>query len=73
MRIWDSVPYRVRYKERQAILTAQPEAERIVDALWQELGDWKAVANRVHEEASLSDPVRRAALNTVLRRAAAPQ
>jgi hypothetical protein len=69
VRIWDSVPYRVRFKERQAILAAEPEAERIVDDLWQKLSDWKSVAKRLREDTLLSDPARRAALNLVLRRA----
>ena len=70
LRIWDTVPYRVRYQERQAILAARPEAERIVDDLWRQSNDWKAVAKRLRGDATLTDPVRRAALNLVLRRAA---
>ena len=71
MRIWDTVPYRVRYQERQAILAARPEANRIVDGLWQDYSDWKTVAERLREDDSLNAPVRRAALNEVLRRATA--
>lgn len=67
--LWDTVPYRDRYQERQAILAARPEAEGIVDALWTKLDDAKSVAQRLHEDASLSDSVRRAALNLVLQRA----
>ncbi len=69
VRIWDTVPYRIRYQERQAILAARPEAEGRLDDLWQKLNDWKSVARRLREDPSLSDPVRRAALNEVLRRA----
>ena len=58
-----------RYKERQAILAVRPEAERKVDGLWQKVSDWDAVAQRLSEDASLTDPLRRAAFNTVLRRA----
>jgi WD40 repeat protein len=69
IRLWDTLPYRVRHRERQAILDARPGAERIVDALWLELNNPKLVAKRVREDTSLSEPVRRAALNLVLRRA----
>lgn len=69
VRLWDTVPYRIRYQERQAILAARPEAERIVDELWKQLNDWESVATLVRENASLSEPVRRAALNVVLRSA----
>ncbi len=69
VRLWDTVPYRIRYQERQAILAARPEAEPIVEELWQKLDDWKAVAQRLRDDPSLSDPLRRAALNLVLRKA----
>ena len=51
------------------ILAAGPEAKRMVDKLWQKLTDWKAVAQRLREDTSLSAPLRRAALNLTLRRA----
>ncbi len=69
MRLWDTVSRADRYKERQAILAAEPEAERMVDGLWQKVSDWETVAQRLSEDASLTDPLRRAALNLVLRRA----
>ena len=68
-RIWDAVPYPIRWNERQVILAARPEAERIVSRLWQELKDWRSVAERLRQDTDLSEPVRRAALNEVLRRA----
>ena len=70
VRLWDTVPFRVRRLERQAILAAGPQAERIVDALRQQLNDWKSVAQRLRGDASLGEAVRHAALNLVLRRAA---
>ena len=63
------MPYRERYEERQAILAARPAAKAIVDDLWQKLNDWEAIAERVRDDSSLIDPLRRAALNLVLRRA----
>ena len=71
-RIWHAVPYHVRYQQRQAILAARPEAEQIIGALWEESNDWKSVAQQLRADDSLTDPVRRAALNSVLRRAAGP-
>lgn len=71
VRIWDTVPYRVRYEERQAIFAARPEAQRMVADLWNQSNDWKTVAARVRENPSLPEPVRHAALNEVLRRAMA--
>ena len=40
-----------------------------MDDLWLRYNDWKTVAVRLREDAALSDPVRRAALNVVLGRA----
>ena len=64
-----ALPYRVRYQEWQAILAARPEAERVVDDLWLKHNDWKTVAVRLREDATLSDPLRRAALSAAPRRA----
>ena len=69
VRVWDTVPYGIRYRERQAILAARPEAKRIVDDLWQKHSDWKTVTQRLSEDDSLTDPLRRTALNVALRRA----
>ena len=69
IRIWDSVPYRVRHRQRAEISAAMPQAELIVDSLWQDLTEWKPIARRLREDDSLSEPLRRAALNLVLRRA----
>ena len=68
VRLWDTVPYRIRYKERRAILDARPKAKQKVEELWRKLQDWDAVARHLRDDTSLIDPVRRAALNTVLRR-----
>lgn len=42
---------------------------RLVDDLWQKYSDWKTVAARLREDTSFTEPLRRAALNEVLRRA----
>ncbi len=54
-------------------LAARRAARAIVNDLCQKLNDWEAVARRLREDPSLSDPLRRAALNEVLRRATAPK
>ncbi len=64
--LWNAVPYRELHRERQAILAARPEAERIVGELWQQLHDWELVARHLHEDDALSQRKRRAALNQVL-------
>jgi WD40 repeat protein len=73
VRLWNAVPYRVRCQERQAILNARLQAERLVDELWQKYADWKTVAARLREDDSIGKPLRRAALNEVLRRATTGQ
>lgn len=70
VRLWNTVPYRVRCRQHQAILDIEPEAERIVDDVWRKANDWDLVAKRLREDTSLKGPVRRAALNLVLQRAA---
>jgi WD40 repeat protein len=70
LRLWHTVPYHIRYKECQAIHSAEPEAQQAVDLLWEELNDWNEVAKRLREDALLKQPVRHAALNLVLKRAA---
>ena len=73
VRVWDAVPYRRRHHERQIALAARAEMEPVIDALWQELDDAKAVAEKIRNDTSLDEPLRRAALNEVLRRATSGQ
>lgn len=69
VRLWHTAPFAERYRRRQAVLDAAPQAARIVESLYRELGDWNDVADRIRRDTSLSAPTRRAALNQVLRRA----
>jgi hypothetical protein len=62
----DSMPNRVRFQERQAILAARSEAERIVDQLWQQSIDTRSIVEQLRKDSSLSEPQRRAALNHLL-------
>ncbi|MFH1109579.1 MAG: protein kinase [Planctomycetota bacterium] len=66
VRIWDGMPFAVRDQERQMILAARPEAERVVDELWQQPFDAKSILERLRADASLTEPQRRAALNLLL-------
>ena len=70
MRLWDTVSNAGRYQDQQAILAAWGEVKGWVDDLWQELNDWKTVAQQLRKDTLLSDPLRSAALTDVLRRAA---
>lgn len=70
MRLWDTLSNAGRYQDQQAILAARGEVKGWVDDLWQELNDWKTVAQQLRKDTLLSDPLRSAALNDVLRRAA---
>jgi tetratricopeptide (TPR) repeat protein len=70
LRVWDSVPYGVRYRERRARLAARPEAERIVDELWDRLSDADSIAEQVRTDTSLGEQQRLAALNLLLRKSA---
>jgi hypothetical protein len=70
VRVWDSVPYRVRYPERRAVLAARPEAEDVVDGLRQQFTEAKTTAERLRGDASLNKPVRRVALNVLLMQSA---
>ena len=46
----------------------KPEAERVVDELWQTLTDANSIAKQLREDASLNEPLRRGALNLLLNR-----
>ena len=73
VRVWETVPQRIRFQDRLTALAIRATAEPIVDALWRELNDAVAVADRLRSDAALSEPVRRAALNLVLQRVTKPR
>jgi hypothetical protein len=70
-RVWDSVPYRLRYREQQALLAAQPAGERALDAALAGRADFVAAGAKLRQETSLDPIVKRAALNALLVRAQA--
>jgi WD40 repeat protein len=69
VRLWDTEPLRARYQARHDVEAARPEAIRLVRRLFAEVGEPGRVASRLRTEPALSDPLRRAASQEVLRRA----
>lgn len=69
VRLWSRVPSDVLSSEREAIRAARFQAATVVESLWRQFDDPQMVAEHVTEDSSLSRPLRRAALNEVLRRA----
>ena len=69
LRLWDTEPLRARYHARHEAAAARPEATRLVRRLLAEVGEPGRVASRLRTEPALSDPLRRAASQEVLRRA----
>jgi WD40 repeat protein/tRNA A-37 threonylcarbamoyl transferase component Bud32 len=68
VRLWDTEPLRVRHQARRAAEALRPEAERLVAGLFAELHEPAQVVVRLRADASLSNPLRRAALKAVMRR-----
>jgi WD40 repeat protein len=67
VRLWDTTPLKVRYQARRAVEAARPDAVRLVTRLFAELGEPSQVVARLRSDASLSDPLRRAAFQEVMR------
>ena len=68
MRLWDTVAYRDRVRRRDEARRGREIIRPFVDELFSEGLDCSAVAGQVRDDASLSEPLRRAALNLVLKR-----
>jgi WD40 repeat protein len=73
IRLWDTEPLGERYKARRAAAALLPEAERLVEQLWQQKNDLAAVVETLRADGALSEPLRHAALREVLRRALPPE
>jgi WD40 repeat protein len=69
VRLWDTAPLRTRYQARRKAAALRPEAERLVERLWQQKNDPTAVADALRADPALSKPLRQVALRAVLRRA----
>jgi hypothetical protein len=68
VRLWDTEPLRQRYRALREAEALRPEAERLVARLFAELQDPARVVARLRADEGLSDPLRHAALRTVMRR-----
>src|SRR5262249_24355794 len=67
VRLWDTAPLKTRYEARREVEAARPEAARLVARLFAELREPDQVVARLRDDGSLSTPLRRAALQEVLR------
>jgi WD40 repeat protein len=70
VRLWDTAPLKTRYQTRRSAAALRPEADRLVEQLWQQKNnDPIAVVEALRADPALSDPLRQAAVRAVLRRA----
>jgi hypothetical protein len=72
VRLWDTAPLKARYQARLEAEARRPEADRLVEALWRQKNDPAGVVDALRADRGLSEPLRDAALRTVLRRAIPP-
>jgi WD40 repeat protein/predicted Ser/Thr protein kinase len=72
VRLWDTEPLARRYQARRDVEAARPEAARLVEHLLAEEHDAARVVQRLRADGSLSDALRRAALQEVLHRSQKP-
>jgi WD40 repeat protein len=66
VRLWDTAPLKTRYQVRREVEAVRPEAARLVDRLFAELGEPARVVSRLRDDGSLGTPLRRAALQEVM-------
>jgi WD40 repeat protein len=72
VRLWDTAPLKARFQARREAAALRPEAERLVAKLWREKNGPAEVAEALRLDRALSEPLRRAAMRAVLRRAQPP-
>jgi WD40 repeat protein/predicted Ser/Thr protein kinase len=68
VRLWDTAPLKERYKARRDAEALRPEAERLVEQLWRQKDSPAEVAAAIRADRALSEPLRHAALQAVMRR-----
>ncbi len=74
VRLWDTEPLRVRYQARRKAAALRPEVDRLVEQLWQKKNkNPEEVVAALRADATLSEPLRQAALRAVLRRTRPPE
>ncbi|MCI0462990.1 MAG: protein kinase, partial [Gemmataceae bacterium] len=72
VRLWDTAPLAKRHQARREAEALRPEAQWLVERLFQEKKNAAAVAAALRADEALAEPFRRAALQAVLRQATAP-
>jgi WD40 repeat protein len=72
VRLWDTVPLAQRRAAREELEQLRPEAEKLVNLLFQQEGSGDRVIEQLRRDKSLSEPMQRAAWHAVLRRQARP-
>jgi hypothetical protein len=70
VRLGDTAPLKERYQARREAAAPRPEAERLEERLFRETNDPETVVAALRADATLSEPLRQAALRAVLRRQA---
>ena len=70
VRRWDTVPLAERVRARQEVEKVRPQAQQLVDRLIEEVHETSEVVKRLRMDATLSEPLQRAAWHAVLQRGA---
>jgi WD40 repeat protein/serine/threonine protein kinase len=73
VRLWDTAPLKVRYQARREAEVLRPEAERLVERLWNQKNAPAEIVKTLRANPVLSEPLRHAAELAVLRRAIPPK
>jgi eukaryotic-like serine/threonine-protein kinase len=69
VRLWNTAPLRMRYQARREAEALRPEAERLVERFWRQKNDAADVVAALRADRALNEPLRQAAVRSVLRRA----
>ena len=73
VRLWDTAPLKVRYQARREAEALRPEAEHLVEQLWQQKKNPDEVVESLRADRAVGEPLRQAALRAVLRRTSPPE
>jgi WD40 repeat protein len=74
VRLWDTEPLRERSQACREAAALRPEAERLVEQLWQKKKqNAEEVVAALRADATLREPLRQAALRAVLRKVRPPE
>jgi WD40 repeat protein len=73
VRLWDTAPLKARFQARREAAALRPEAERLVERLWNQKNDPAAISEAIRAHPALTEPQRNAARLALLRRAMPPE